>query len=104
MADGKVWNALKGTKSSQRCYICGSTPKLMNNTEERFPEDIIDNYSFGLSSLHALIRSFECLLHIAYRLDFQRWKVRKNNKMHENIVITMMMVKMKEGALVIIRK
>ena len=40
MADGKVCNALTGTKSSQRCYICGATPKLMNNTEERFPEDI----------------------------------------------------------------
>lgn len=82
----KVCNALTGTKSTQKCYICGATPKVMNNTTQTFPEDIIENYSYDLSPLHALIRSFECLIHIAYRLDFQKRQVRKD-KINENIII-----------------
>jgi len=85
MVDGKVCNALTGTKSTQRCYICGATPKSMNNLKQIFPENVIPNYSFGLSPLHALIRSFECLIHIAYRLDIQKWRVTKYNT-NENII------------------
>lgn len=35
-------------------------------------------YKFGISSLHALIRTMECLLNIAYRLDIKVWQVRGN--------------------------
>jgi hypothetical protein len=31
---------------------------------------------FGLSSLHAWIRCFECLLYISYRLGINTWQVR----------------------------
>jgi len=62
--------------SSQTCYICGVTPKNSNNIDELTKKKIKeDNLKFGLSSLHAWIRFFECLLHIAYRLDFKTWQV-----------------------------
>lgn len=31
MVDGKVCNALTETSSAQKCYICGATPKVMND-------------------------------------------------------------------------
>lgn len=74
MVDGKICNALTETSSAMRCFICGATPKMMNNLE------LIDKrtsneefYSFGISPLHAKIRSFEFLLHLSYNLDFEKW-------------------------------
>lgn len=57
MVDGKVCNAVTGNKSSQTCYICNATPKLMNNLDsvtERVENS--DAFQFGLSTLHAWIR------------------------------------------------
>jgi hypothetical protein len=31
MSDGKDCNAISENKSAQRCYICESTPKVMND-------------------------------------------------------------------------
>ncbi|KAL4126307.1 hypothetical protein QTP88_010529 [Uroleucon formosanum] len=77
MVDGKVCNSMTET-SSQTCYICGVTPKNSNNIDELTNKKIKeDNLKFGLSSLHAWIRFFECLLHIAYRLDFKTWQVKQ---------------------------
>lgn len=62
-------------KSTQSCYICGAKPSEMNNSvinKQPNPEF----YKYGLSSLHALIKMFECLLHIAYRLDIKKWAIR----------------------------
>jgi len=66
--------------SSQVCYICKCSPKGMNNIEKcRKKENAQDIfYNFGLSTLHAWIRFFECLLHIAYRLEFKQWQVCKS--------------------------
>lgn len=75
MIDGKVCNALTETSSSQKCYICGATPKLMNDESREFVANR-NNLGFGLSTLHAWIRSFECLLHISYRLEIKKWQVR----------------------------
>lgn len=75
MTDGKVCNALTDTRSPQKCYICGATPKMMNGELK----DVVvkkEHYGFGLSTLHAWIRSFECLLHISYRLDIKKWQAR----------------------------
>lgn len=41
----------------------------------RKKKNIIDNYKFGLSTLHAWIRTFECFLHISYRLNIKKWAV-----------------------------
>lgn len=75
MIDGKVCNAVTGTASSQKCYLCGATPKFMNDESREFTPNS-DNFSYGLSTLHAWIRCFECLLHISYRLDVKKWQLR----------------------------
>ena len=74
MIDGKICSALSNTKSSQTCYICGLTPKQMNSKENK--PVIPENYGFGLSTLHAWIRSFECLLHISYKLNIKSWQAK----------------------------
>ncbi|KAK9753788.1 hypothetical protein QE152_g1751 [Popillia japonica] len=66
--------------SSQKCYICGCTPKEMNDKTKL--ESKIDNpesNQYGLSPLHARIRSFECLLRIAYRLEVNKWQIRSTD-------------------------
>lgn len=75
MIDGKVCNALTETSSSQKCFICGATPKQMNDESRDYVANE-ENFSFGLSTLHAWIRCFECLLHISYRLDVKKWQLR----------------------------
>lgn len=62
--------------SSQRCYICGATPKQMKNIDQVKKKVILqDTLKFGLSSLHAWIRCFEYLLHVSYRLEIKTWAV-----------------------------
>lgn len=80
MIDGKICNSLTDT-SSQVCYICGASPKNMNDLEmvKKFKPKP-EFYNFGLSILHAYIRFFECLLHIAYRLEVQKWQVRDKDE------------------------
>ena len=34
-----------------------------------------DNFRFGLSTLHAWIRMFEYIIHIAYRMELKKWRV-----------------------------
>ncbi|XP_025411419.1 uncharacterized protein LOC112684234 [Sipha flava] len=81
MIDGKVCNAISDNKSAQKCYICGAGPKDMNNlnTIKQRPIDP-STLSFGLSSLHAWIRFFECLIHVAYRLGFKKWQARGDDQ------------------------
>lgn len=80
MIDGKICSTLTHI-SGQNCHICGATPKLMNNLEEvrRRPIDE-ESLELGMSSLHAWIKCFECLLHIAYRLDIKTWQIKKTDK------------------------
>lgn len=75
MIDGAVVNVLAQNSASSNCYLCGATPSLMNsfNVVER---PINENFlRYGLSTLHAQIKFFECLLHISYKLPFKKWKV-----------------------------
>lgn len=70
MIDGKVC-----TSSSQRCSLCLCTSKQVNNIDEMLKKQISsDNLQFGISSLHASIRYSECLLHISYKLEVQKWQ------------------------------
>ena len=82
MTDGKVFNALTDMRSTQKCYVCGASPKMMNG-ELKGMVDKKENYSFGLSTLHAWIRTFEWLLHISYRLGI---KSGKQESMRINVV------------------
>lgn len=80
MIDGKVFSVV-AESASQTCGICGATPKLMNDfnaIKNRPPNTCM--YEYGLSTLHAWIRCFECILHIAYRLPIQKWQVRSCDK------------------------
>ena len=75
MTDGKVCNALTETLSAQKCYICGATPKTMNEESRDFDSNQ-EHFGFGLSTLHTWIRCFECLQHISYKLDIKKWHAR----------------------------
>ena len=81
MIDGKVCNSLSHTTFPRRCFLCKCTSKQFNNIDEMLQEKIDrENLVFGISSLHAWIRFFECLLHISYKLDIQSWQCRKVDK------------------------
>lgn len=74
MIDGKVCNAASDTKSTLRCYICGGTSKDFNNIDQ-LKEVREDTLRFGLSILHARIRFFESVLHLAYKLPIRKWRI-----------------------------
>nr|XP_012152960.1 PREDICTED: uncharacterized protein LOC105664170 [Megachile rotundata] len=42
----------------------------------------IDFYQYGISNLHAWIRCMECILHISYRLEIKKWRIRNTDKVH----------------------
>lgn len=76
MIDGKIFSMLAGS-SPQRCGICGASPTIMNDlkaVEKLQPNESL--FEYGLSTLHAWIRFFECILHIAYKLDIKKWQAR----------------------------
>lgn len=67
--------------STFRCFICNASPTEMNNLDKIMQKPINENnFCYGLSSLHAWIRCYECLLHIAYNLPFQSWSARTNEQ------------------------
>lgn len=75
MIDGKIFSVISNV-SSQVCGICGASPKFMNDLDRIYQRTSDEaQYDYGLSTLHAWIRCFECMLHIAYRLDIQKWQV-----------------------------
>ncbi|KAH9640874.1 hypothetical protein HF086_015213 [Spodoptera exigua] len=61
-----------------RCYICGATSKEFNDLNIKKTVDI-DAIQFGLSVLHARIRFFETILHLAYKIPVQKWQLRSEN-------------------------
>lgn len=79
MVDGKVCQALTHTPSSASCYICKprTNPSGMNNLQEIQEKNIEESaLAYGLSPLHLLINSMECILHIAYRIKLETWMVK----------------------------
>ena len=80
MIDGKVQTALSDkTSSSQCCSMCGLNPSKMNCLDHavKISSDLQPtSFQFSLSILHMWILCMECLLHIAYRLDFKTWQAR----------------------------
>lgn len=80
MLDGKTFSVISGS-SSQTCGICKATPKNMNDLNLVKSLSINENlFEYGLSSLHAWIRFFDCVLHIAYRIPIQKWQARGVDK------------------------
>lgn len=77
MIDGKVCNAVTNTASPQRCYLCQATSKHFNNIDEMIKKTINEeSVKFGMSTLHAWIRFFECCFHISYKLDIKKCQAR----------------------------
>lgn len=64
--------------TTQRCYICHLLMKDFNDpakVNEAKSKIDINNYRFGLSTLHAEIRSFEMFVHLGYKLDLNKSRV-----------------------------
>lgn len=79
MVDGKVCNAATGTKSTSKCYICGATSKDFNKLE--YTREVnFTALEFGISLLHARIRVFESILHLAYKLEVKKYRERKSQE------------------------
>ncbi|CAH0551072.1 unnamed protein product [Brassicogethes aeneus] len=79
MVDGKVCNAATDTASTMRCYICGHFSKDFNKLIKS-KEVNVEALKFGLSILHARIRFFESLLHLAYKLPLKKWQARSDEE------------------------
>lgn len=74
MIDGKVAQVLTETPSSSKCTVCGATPRQMNDLMKVTARtENEDAFKYGLSTLHAWIRSMEMILRISYNLGFDKW-------------------------------
>lgn len=81
MIDGKICSLVAGSKSTMNCYICGAKPTEMNNLDlVACKVPVQEYYKLGMSSLHAWIRTFECLLHISYNMEFKKWSARTSEE------------------------
>lgn len=80
LIDGKVLNVITNTNSNQKCPICGATPKQFLTTKN-FNSDVFKpkptSLRYGISPLHAWIRVFEFVVHIAYRIGLKKWQIRE---------------------------
>ncbi|XP_065679128.1 uncharacterized protein LOC136093881 [Hydra vulgaris] len=78
MIDGKVQTIIStATTSTPCCSVCGISPKFMNDLPIVLKKEVKnENLQNGISTLHAWIRLFECLLHIAYKIPIQKWQAR----------------------------
>ena len=84
MVDGKVCNSMTNTTSVLRCFIYQVTSKKFINIDEVFKSPIKEeNLLFGISSLHAWIRFFECILHLSYKLTIKKWQ----NRTQDNLAV-----------------
>ena len=75
MFDGKVVNALTDTSSTQSCNVCGAKPSEMNNLKvirQKKPNQ--EALALGISSLHCLLRTFEFILHLGYKMDIKKFR------------------------------
>ncbi|XP_003741834.1 uncharacterized protein LOC100904851 [Galendromus occidentalis] len=76
MIDGKVAQVLCDVPSMAVCCVCGALSSEMNKLEAISQRAISSEaLQFGLSPLHARIKSMECFLHISYRLQFRSWRI-----------------------------
>lgn len=82
MVDGKVCNAATNTKSTIKCYICGATSNDFNDLSKSKATSA-EAIEFGISVLHARIRIFESILHLAYRLPVKKYRERKTQEEKE---------------------
>ena len=75
MVDGKVVSALTN-QNTCKCNICDKSGAEMARNEGPFPPVSQERLQYGASPLHFGLRTFESLLHIAYKQDVKMFKVR----------------------------
>jgi hypothetical protein len=85
---------LTETLNSHAYNICNATHKDLNNLE-KIKNRVCnkDTFKYGISILHAHLRCYEYLLHIAYKLKLQQWQargeyVKKKVKERKNNIVT----------------
>ena len=84
LIDGKVLQQLTDCPASSSCPICMRTYRQIARQDGDFtPKE--GTLQYGVSLLHLIIRSFEALLHIAYRQDIK--KSRANYSPQENEIM-----------------
>lgn len=82
LIDGKILNAVTGTKSSQCCPICGAKPeqfRKIKNMKSNIFKPKPGTLIFGVSPLHAWIRFLEFVLKVSYRIGIFKWHIRQKN-------------------------
>ncbi|KAF2891763.1 hypothetical protein ILUMI_14410 [Ignelater luminosus] len=78
MVDDQVCNAVTGTTSTQKCYICKLSSKVLKTFKKVGAAPLNrSTYQFGLFSLQGWIRRFQFLLHLLYKLPLKTWQARR---------------------------
>ena len=78
MYDVKSINAITETVYTKECYICGLRDKDLGDVDKTLGTSINqNNLKYGISSLHAWIRCYECLLNLSYKLSICQPQARK---------------------------
>lgn len=83
MVDGKVCQALTHTPSAASCYICipRTNPSSMNDLDQIEKKSVNRQaLTYGLTPLHLLINTMECILHLAYRMKLKSWMAKGPEK------------------------
>ncbi|XP_036340085.1 uncharacterized protein LOC118749386 [Rhagoletis pomonella] len=103
MMDGAIINVLTGNTAGQTCYLCHAKPIEMNTLNIREKPVNKEFFKYGLSTLHAHIKFFECILHISYRLPLKCWRVtgeRNKQTFNENKKRVQHEFKLKTGLII----
>lgn len=73
--DGKCVNAIIQNKATSRCPVCLKTGSEFGKHPSTFKP--VGTMDLGLGLLHCLIRCFEYLLHLSYRIVIKSWDIRQ---------------------------
>lgn len=92
MFDGKDVNIIVNNKDNARCPVCLKSVHHFGKNME--VEDLRDAYphktssiELGIGVLHCLLRCFEHLLNIAYRMTIKQWDVRKSKRNNSGLTL-----------------
>ena len=80
MYDVKSINAITEIKYTKQCYICGLKNKDLGDIDKTLNTPIKkNNLKYGISSLHAWIRCFECLVNLSYKMSICQHEARESD-------------------------
>lgn len=73
MVDMKICNVVTDNRSTRTCYCCGNSQKSFNDLSIIGAPLAANTYEFGLSTLHALMRSMEFFLRLGYKKAIMKY-------------------------------